>query len=438
MYLTPLLGISGLACLFWAIVYCFVSRNTAWFRPMLFLMIALFLTAAGDISNQSTGAQAISYAIVQLSAPVILPLLCLYFAHLDRSYRYRPLNILWIVLPAVLFTIATLLTVIIGLDNTNKLLNLIHTQKNTGLLHILNGPERTYFLWTVTIFRTIMLIEVIFTLWFIYHLIRKQHLRFFHVALFLFRNRKARVLEIQILIALSCIAILCFKVFVHKSIYQHFPYLGLWITLVLAVLYFFFGLFALFSSREYISLKDIGTMMRFNYRPETCSQFSEEVIMDMVEGLDMEALTRVLTRMGGIPAEKNAKPDAPSLASAVFNAIPDTMEEDRLLIRFQKLMINGQLFLKPSLTLIEVADRLHTNKTYVSRMVNQTYKVGFPELLNILRIDYAQNYLREHPEAPQEEVARVSGFLSASTFNSTFKRITGYTPRVWTARTTNK
>ena len=72
---------------------------------------------------------------------------------------------------------------------------------------------------------------------------------------------------------------------------------------------------------------------------------------------------------------------------------------------------------------MDVADRLHTN-----------YNLGFPELLNILRVDYAEQYIRAHTDANQEEIAKACGFLSASSFNSTFKRITGYTPKVWAAR----
>jgi AraC-like DNA-binding protein len=108
-------------------------------------------------------------------------------------------------------------------------------------------------------------------------------------------------------------------------------------------------------------------------------------------------------------------------------------EESNLLARFQHLMLDEQLFLQPSITLADVAERLHTNKTYVSRMVNQNYSLGFPEVLNILRVDYAEQYIRKHPTANQEDIAKACGFLSASSFNSTFKRITGYTPKVWAA-----
>ena len=98
------------------------------------------------------------------------------------------------------------------------------------------------------------------------------------------------------------------------------------------------------------------------------------------------------------------------------------------------MMVQERPYLKPGFTLVDAAERLHTNKTYVSRMVNQTYKMGFPELLNILRVDHAQRYIRQHPDASQEEIAKASGFLNASAFNTTFKRITSFTPKVWAAR----
>ena len=71
---------------------------------------------------------------------------------------------------------------------------------------------------------------------------------------------------------------------------------------------------------------------------------------------------------------------------------------------------------------------------FATGVTNQNYNIGFPEVLNIMRVDYSCEYIRRHPQASQEDVARACGFLSASTFNSTFKRVTGYTPKVWAAR----
>ena len=123
-----------------------------------------------------------------------------------------------------------------------------------------------------------------------------------------------------------------------------------------------------------------------------------------------------------------------SLTSALFGNNNQSWDEGTLVYRFQHLMQDELLFLRQGLTLQDVAERLDSNKTYISKMVNQTYGIGFPEVLNIMRVDYAQQYMSSHSDASQEDIAKASGFQSASSFNSTFKRITGYTPKVWASR----
>jgi AraC-like DNA-binding protein len=178
--------------------------------------------------------------------------------------------------------------------------------------------------------------------------------------------------------------------------------------------------------------------MRYNYTEENQAQVTEDIIMDLARDLNGESLTRVLARLGtqtgASPRKATRAADTPSLTSAIFSSAADTQGHESLATRFQHLMQVKRLFLQPGLTLSDVADELGTNKTYVSKMVNNTYNLGFPELLNIMRVDYACEYIRRHPEASQEEIARACGFFSASSFNGTFKRITGFTPKVWAAR----
>lgn len=110
--------------------------------------------------------------------------------------------------------------------------------------------------------------------------------------------------------------------------------------------------------------------------------------------------------------------------------------EDSLRAKFENFLINQEAFLRPGLTMGDVAKELKTNRTYVSQLVNKTYSMTFPEFLNSLRIDYAEQYILHNRNASQQEVARACGFPSASSFNVTFKKITGVTPRIWLA--TNK
>lgn len=255
---------------------------------------------------------------------------------------------------------------------------------------------------------------------------------------FLFKGAKIRVLEIQMTLSLFILAGFSVKIFLYLPFYALHPVITLVLVLVVSALLFFFGLFGLFGSREYITLKDLSGALRFNYARENQSAVTEELVMDMVEDLNADSLTKVISKMvirADAPSKPVASrvPDSPSLTSALFKNAK-SWDEGSLVSRFQRLMTDNQLFLQPGLSLDTVAARLNSNKTYISKMVNQTYGIGFPEVLNILRVDYAQQYMQKHKDASQEEVARASGFLSASSFNTVFKRITGYTPKVWSSR----
>lgn len=108
-------------------------------------------------------------------------------------------------------------------------------------------------------------------------------------------------------------------------------------------------------------------------------------------------------------------------------------DEDSLRIRFEDLIVTEQLFLKQGIRISDIAAMLETNRTYVSRLVNNTYNMSFSDYINTLRIDYAEQYLLHHRDARQSELAAACGFPNASAFNNVFKKITGVTPKKWLA-----
>ena len=433
---TPLYIIPGLSFLFWALVHTLLTSRTAWYRILLLLLLSVFFTAAGDlILGSALKSETVSQLFIQLFAPAIIPLTCLYFAHMYKEFKYRYVQMLWIVLPVMLFTASGLLVSINGLGATDAFLGRLH-EGLTGDQLFYNSAEHAYYVWTVVIFRYVIGAEAVFMLGYCSYLGWKLHFRPRHIIDFLSSKRwRVRVLEILVMIAVLILLGLCLKIFLHYPFQAPSPGVITALVLFLAVLQFLFGFFALFSTREFISLTDIRTAFRFNYKPETASAMAEEVIMDMIGQLNGESIAHVLTRLevqsGADPSRSGARVIQPSLSSAILGK---TRKDDSLPARFQHLMTEEHLFLQPGLTLTDVAERLNTNKTYVSKMVNQTYSLGFPEVLNILRVDYAETYIRKHPEATQEDIAKACGFVSASSFNSTFKRITGYTPKVWAAR----
>jgi AraC-like DNA-binding protein len=195
----------------------------------------------------------------------------------------------------------------------------------------------------------------------------------------------------------------------------------------------------LFSARKHISLREMGNAFRFNYSRETKDAFVEEIMTDLVEEAEEEALLRIKDKIGrNLNIEEWQHPTVPidppkSLTNNIFSAVAKSWDDDSLLARFESLMLHDQAFLEPGLTLLEVAERLHSNKTYISRLVNNTYNLAFPDLINTLRVDFAEQYIVAHRSAKQAEIATACGFLSASSFNNTFKKVTGMTPKIWLA-----
>jgi YesN/AraC family two-component response regulator len=158
---------------------------------------------------------------------------------------------------------------------------------------------------------------------------------------------------------------------------------------------------------------------------------------DLLEDAEEEALLHIQAKIGeNLHVEEIKGEDVitePARAEHLFSTVAKSWEEDELFKRFQHLMVEEKIFLQPKLTLNDVADMLESNTTYISKMVNNAYNLGFPELVNTLRIDYAEQYILNHKGAKQDEIATRCGFLSASSFNTIFKRITGVTPKIWVA-----
>ena len=108
-------------------------------------------------------------------------------------------------------------------------------------------------------------------------------------------------------------------------------------------------------------------------------------------------------------------------------------DEEYLKIKFEDLIITEKLFLRQGIRLSDIASMLETNRTYVSRLVNNTYDMSFSDYINTLRIDYAKQYLLNHRDAKQSDIATACGFPNASAFNNVFKKTTGVTPKIWLA-----
>ena len=88
-------------------------------------------------------------------------------------------------------------------------------------------------------------------------------------------------------------------------------------------------------------------------------------------------------------------------------------------------------YVQQGLTIKELSEILYTNRTYLSAYIKTTYKMTFREWITSLRLEYAKNILKKHPEINIQKLAESSGFLSRSNFIKSFTEKEGCTPGKW-------
>lgn len=109
-------------------------------------------------------------------------------------------------------------------------------------------------------------------------------------------------------------------------------------------------------------------------------------------------------------------------------------DSDRtMLATLDALMNEKQIYTDSNLTLARVARRLSVPARDVSTAINRMTGENFSRYINGFRVHHAQRALRE-TELPITEVMFDAGFVSKSSFNTEFRRITGQTPSQFRAQ----
>lgn len=98
--------------------------------------------------------------------------------------------------------------------------------------------------------------------------------------------------------------------------------------------------------------------------------------------------------------------------------------------RIEKWVEQGN-FTRQSVTIVQLAHDICTNRTYVSAYINNHYHMSFREWINSLRIKYVMTLLTVHPNLTIAELAQQAGYVSQSNFTRLFTTLVGITPSQW-------
>ena len=114
---------------------------------------------------------------------------------------------------------------------------------------------------------------------------------------------------------------------------------------------------------------------------------------------------------------RDTKPESPTYHAEIAGRIEEWIDQ------------NG--YTRPGLTIKELSDILHTNRTYLSEYIRTTYGMSFRDWITGLRMGYAKREMVRHPEWTIDEISKASGFLSSSHFMKNFKEKEGHSPAKW-------
>ncbi|MCD4795326.1 MAG: helix-turn-helix domain-containing protein [Bacteroidales bacterium] len=93
-------------------------------------------------------------------------------------------------------------------------------------------------------------------------------------------------------------------------------------------------------------------------------------------------------------------------------------------------MEEKKYFLNPKFTIEDCAKELHTNRKYISQVINESLEINFNNFVNEYRVKEVRKFLinPEYNNYSLNGIASMAGFHSRATFNSAFKKFTGLTP----------
>jgi AraC-like DNA-binding protein len=105
-------------------------------------------------------------------------------------------------------------------------------------------------------------------------------------------------------------------------------------------------------------------------------------------------------------------------------------QEEGLKLQILELFDTHKIYRHPDLRITNISEKLNTNRTYISRLINDEFQVNFNEFVNRYRVKEAKELLcnKNHSAFTMEYIAEKSGFGSVASFSRVFKELEGITP----------
>jgi len=148
-----------------------------------------------------------------------------------------------------------------------------------------------------------------------------------------------------------------------------------------------------------------------------------ETIRDLEQRITPKPVHDILTSDNGDSTASDTQPHSSYIPAEKKNEI---------ISRLDCLMLDADVYTDTDITKDKLARFIGTNRTYLSRVINDHYGMTFTQLINSLRIKEAMRRLSDPADdTPLKAISHQLGFNSMSTFYSQFAIETGMTPAIY-------
>ncbi|MEN8117405.1 MAG: helix-turn-helix transcriptional regulator [Bacteroidota bacterium] len=159
------------------------------------------------------------------------------------------------------------------------------------------------------------------------------------------------------------------------------------------------------------------------------SYFTKHEISLLIPSLIFSSLLFVLGYKGNQQIQISNEIIEKSEEEVEFEEIK-TKQEEELKRQLTRLFEQDKVYKLPDLRITTVTKSLKTNRTYISKLINDQFDMNFNEFVNRYRIEEAKILLRNKDNNlySMDYIAERSGFGSVNSFTRVFKELEGITP----------
>jgi AraC-like DNA-binding protein len=107
------------------------------------------------------------------------------------------------------------------------------------------------------------------------------------------------------------------------------------------------------------------------------------------------------------------------------------VSQQLILKRLLDLFENDKIYIDSNLNIMDVVERIGTNRSYISTIINQQYNQNFCSFVNGFRVAELENVYTANPSFSNEHLAEKCGFGSFNSMKRAIVSITGQSVQEW-------